>query len=545
MIKYDNLLEYGHQMVLRLQKKNPLTMCYFFPINPNELEVVFVEGTFKFKIRECKLNLPVIFESGCDACIWNFQFYPDKKIPHFAPGHKCEGDVTVAKAYIAKFVAKRLIVAKKNICIVCRKRGYFNYKGNNFGIYCSFHRLPNMPDIKRPLCQEKKCITRASCGGTKQKPLYCSKHANGEKNNISKKCEFEKCEITPIFGFEGGECRFCSKHKLEGMLNIRDKKCKFESCKTQPIYGFKDEGVKFCAKHRLEGMINMRSKKCEFEKCEVLASFGSQWQKHTRCLKHKLEGMSIVRSKKCEFYNCNIQPCYGFRENKARFCNKHKLEGMIDVKSKKCITYLCDLRTNNNKYEGYCFRCFCLTFPEKPNARNYKTKEVATAEFIKNKFPNLNWICDKQSGASGKRPDLLCDLGHQIIIIEIDENQHLPYYKKDNGDYCSCENKRMMQISQDFNHKPIIFIRFNPDKYTCSSLLQNNNEESLYEKENDREQKKISGCWRLNANGLCVIADQKKWEERLNVLTNSVLYWINNKTEKIVLEIFLYYDGFD
>ena len=43
-------------------------------------------------------------------------------------------------------------------------------------------------------------------------------------------------------------------------------------------------------------------------------------------------------------------------------------------------------------------------------------------------------------------------------IVEIDENQHIEYD-------CSCENKRIMELSQDVGHRPIIFIRFNPDDY--------------------------------------------------------------------------------
>jgi hypothetical protein len=53
---------------------------------------------------------------------------------------------------------------------------------------------------------------------------------------------------------------------------------------------------------------------------------------------------------------------------------------------------------------------------------------------------------------------LLLDLGYQVIIIEVDENQHTEYD-------CSCENKRTMQLSQDLGHRPIVFIRFNPDDY--------------------------------------------------------------------------------
>ena len=71
-----------------------------------------------------------------------------------------------------------------------------------------------------------------------------------------------------------------------------------------------------------------------------------------------------------------------------------------------------------------------------------------------------------------KRPDLFLDFGYQVLIVEIDENQHQNYD-------CSCENKRLMELSQDVQHKPIVFIRFNPDDYM------------------DQE-RKISSCWTTN-----------------------------------------------
>jgi len=120
-------------------------------------------------------------------------------------------------------------------------------------------------------------------------------------------------------------------------------------------------------------------------------------------------------------------------------------------------------------------------FPDKPVARNYKTKEQSVIDFIKHNFNNLTWICDKkiQNGCSKRIPDLLLDLGYQVLIIEIDENQHEDY---DN----SCENKRSMEISQDLNFRPIIFIRFNPDDYI-------------------KNKTNISSCWKINGKGLCVI----------------------------------------
>ena len=96
-----------------------------------------------------------------------------------------------------------------------------------------------------------------------------------------------------------------------------------------------------------------------------------------------------------------------------------------------------------------------------------------------------------QDGCSLRRPDLLLDLGSHIIIVEIDENKHTNYD-------CSCENKRLMELSQDLQHRPIVFIRFNPDDYT------------------NQEGEKIKSCWKLNKLGAIQVmkTKQTEWEER-------------------------------
>jgi len=77
---------------------------------------------------------------------------------------------------------------------------------------------------------------------------------------------------------------------------------------------------------------------------------------------------------------------------------------------------------------------------------------------------------------------MLLDLRDQVLIIEIDENEHTSYD-------CSCENKHIMQLSQDVGHRPIVFIRFNPDSY----------------RKNDT---KIPSCWKQNTNGKCVLKNK-------------------------------------
>ena len=101
-----------NSMILRLQKRNPLNMCCFFPIDPNELKVVLIDNKLMFKIRQTKLNLPVIFDSNCNICFQQYTLPYSKRVPHFAKNHYLiyNDDVGDLKAYIKKFVLKRTIV---------------------------------------------------------------------------------------------------------------------------------------------------------------------------------------------------------------------------------------------------------------------------------------------------------------------------------------------------------------------------------------------------------------------------------------------------
>ena len=232
--------------------------------------------------------------------------------------------------------------------------------------------------------------------------------------------------------------------------------------------------------------------------------------------------MVNVKDKTCLHEGCKIRPVYNKEgETKGLYCSEHKKEGMVNVKDKTCKTHLCTTLVTE-KYEGYCLRCFMHMFPDKPVSRNYKTKEFAVVEYIKEQYPDRNWIADKiiSGGCSKRRPDLLLDLVHQVIIIEVDENQHTDYD-------CSCENKRIMELSQDMGHRPMIFIRFNPDEY-------------------QKNGKNITSCWCEDKNGICVVKKSKntEWTERLSILKQTIDYWINlvNITNKTVETIQLFYD---
>ena len=372
----------------------------------------------------------------------------------------------------------------------CKTIPVFNFEGETKRIYCNKHKTENMIDVKNKFCIEPNC------------------------------------KIRPSYNIEGDKkALYCYIHKLVNMVNIVSNLCIEPNCKTQPIYNI--EGNKkalYCSSHKKEGMVNVKTKQCIELNCKIKATYNIEGQVNALyCTEHKKENMVNILSKTCEQEGCKIHPSYNIDGLKnARFCSSHKKEGMINIKNKFCKTHLCSTSVQD-KYEGYCLYCFINMFPDKPVSRNYKTKERATVEHILNKYPELTWTADKvvKDGCSKRRPDLLLDLGYQIIIIEVDENQHTDYD-------CSCENKRIMELSQDLGHRPIVFIRFNPDDY----LNKGNT---------------ITSCWSNNKNGICTIkkSKQDEWTQRLNSLTSQLDYWIDpvNKTDKTIETVQLFYDS--
>ena len=84
-----------------------------------------------------------------------------------------------------------------------------------------------------------------------------------------------------------------------------------------------------------------------------------------------------------------------------------------------------------------------------------------------------------------------------------------------------------MEISQDNNFRPIVFIRFNPDSYINNG-------------------KKISSCWKLLKSGILTINKLKEteWNNRLISLKNTIKYWCepNNILLKTIEVLYLFYD---
>ena len=370
----------------------------------------------------------------------------------------------------------------------CDKYPSFNYADKVSGIYCKTHMLSDMINVKakRKYCNYPSCTTCATFNyENNKKGLYCGKHSlAGMIDVINKRCMFPKCTTHPSYNFsEEKTPLYCNAHKLDKMIDVVSKLCKGINCTYQPRFNYRGEkSAVYCSKHKLTGMINLVDHTCINTECSLLASFN--------------------------YENTKV----------PIFCVKHKEKDMINVIEKKCKTYGCDIQIKE-KYEGYCVRCFMYMFPDKPVSRNYKTKEQSVCEYLIKELPSFPLICDKRinGGESARRPDIFIDRSTYCIIVEIDENQHEKYD-------CSCENKRLMQLSADLKHKPIIFIRFNPDKYY------------------NKDGKLCETSWKIDGYGILAVKNKTEWNERLAVLKNQVEYWINNPTDKMIQIVQLYYD---
>jgi hypothetical protein len=166
--------------------------------------------------------------------------------------------------------------------------------------------------------------------------------------------------------------------------------------------------------------------------------------------------------------------------------NKDKLKCEHDIFLYRCINCSPDIacencknmiRSNNKTYRPYCFICYCVLNPDIEIKRRYKTKENLLAEALKAMNLGVDFIQDKRvnEGCSKRRPDFLFDLFTHTVIVECDENGHRDYDT-------TCEIAKLNETFTDLADRPMVLIRFNPDKFEGKSCF-------------DRDAKLIKNEW--------------------------------------------------
>jgi len=158
----------------------------------------------------------------------------------------------------------------------CEKVPSCNYPTEKSPVYCCEHKKEGMVNIVTKRCRFLSCDKFPTYGWKKEKmsmsrPLYCSLHKEeGMELVISKSfCHYqgkndcgddEECKTIPYFNYPGVKpAIFCSKHKMEGMVNVLDKYCLEPDCNRLACCNYKDvKSVVYCIFHKRDGMIKKR-----------------------------------------------------------------------------------------------------------------------------------------------------------------------------------------------------------------------------------------------------------------------------------------------
>ena len=134
-------------------------------------------------------------------------------------------------------------------------------------------------------------------------------------------------------------------------------------------------------------------------------------------------------------------------------------------------------------------------------------------------FPSTAFVFDKviDDGCSRRRPDVFIDLLTHVVIVECDETQH-------RGSSYSCETRRTMELFEDVNRRPTVFIRFNPDTYRVGDV-------------------RVGGCFREDVlDGEKVLSPLPSWRGRLKELCGVFECALGTIPEREITEIHVCYN---
>ena len=398
----------------------------------------------------------------------------------------------------------------------CTKQPCFNLPGLK-ALYCGSHIKPGMVDVKNQQCLEDGCPLQPAYGFKGKKPTYCTSHKKDGMIDL-KNIYCQKCDTIASYGITAGKPKYCADHKKPGMIHVRAVLCSEEGCTKQATYGDKGGKISHCSTHASPDMVDLHHDKCEHhEGCRLNPSFGYSGEKARFCAAHLLDGMVNVVSKNCEVKNCTKRAYYNYQDLNPCFCRRHMKPDMINVTSPCCK--LCPTQVRNDKYEGYCLRCFIYTFPDVKISRHYRIKERHVHDFLeKHYITKFTYNKAIDGGCSMKQPDWFFECLTHSVIVECDENQHETYQT-------TCEIQRINDLYTDLGDRSIVFIRFNPDEYT------------------DKDGNKVQSSFKYHDKlDVPVIRDEKEWDKRLTALKDKIDHHIAHVPTETMTTSYLFYD---
>ena len=253
------------------------------------------------------------------------------------------------------------------------------------------------------------------------------------------------------------------------------------------------------------------------------------------------EGVKAQWAHACQVQGCVHEAVANPQTGTCTHCPGHgggrRCKGSIDPQTQQvhaCADDVSVQKGNSDKYDGHCARCFCMSFPNDPRAKEAKSRALAREQevvaILTDAFPQYRWLLNRgfTSGVP-KRPDAMVRKRDRVVIVEIDEDSHRTYN-------CGKEREREAVFrAHTADNVDIVMVRFNPDGYTDVATGVRN-----------------PTCFKYSPKlGLTTIdpAQRAQWEARCAALIYSVGLWLDSETlipppdpGRVVFTVELFYD---
>ncbi len=407
-----------------------------------------------------------------------------------------------------------------------------------------------MPKNKCPVCNK-----RANFGFAKtDEQLYCSKDKmDGMIDVKSKRCIEDNCTKQPHFNKQGeAKALYCSDHKKDKMIDVKHKRCIKDNCTKRPNFNKAGETkALYCSDHKNNKMIDVKSKRCIENNCTKIPNFNEQGEtKALYCSDHKKDGMIDVKSKRCIEDNCTKRPTFNKQgETKALYCSEHKKDKMIDVKSKRCIKDNCTKRPTYNK-AGETKVLYCSDH-KKDDMVDVKHKQCVLCKMIQSK-KKYDWYCF--GCYCYTFPDKAIVRNHKTKENQImaDLSKVYPNIVRDSRISGGCSKRRPDGLIQLDDYNIIIEIdenQHNSVGYSCENkrimeIFQDlgNSPLTVIRFNPDKFAKEQSLFMTTKATGELRIRNQKKYDAELAKLVEVIKFHIATRPDSEINSILLRYD---
>ena len=252
---------------------------------------------------------------------------------------------------------------------------------------------------------------------------------------------------------------------------------------------------------------------CDSSSEEDVAEFGD-CDEQDAAVQRPVKKKRVQVLKQCSEDGCNNE---AHKQGRCGTC--HRKAAGEDYRTfcpgdgKTVCPYRVVVSPNKNRYDNHCPRCFVSKHANStdPTLRErvkhvgscFRAREMAVRNFLRETFPEYRWVFDRRITGHLTRPDAKTVVSDRVIVVEIDEDSHRPYF-------CDAERARERNILTYSGRRQVVLLRFNPDAYTREDGTR------------------VPTCFHESKlkNSVAVNPKQKaQWDARLDYLATAIRMW--------------------